>query len=83
MHTRTTPLALLKRSVSSMRETAVLLQRCEGDILLSQEERRALGDWLLRQVIEIDGAVGAATLSGHLPNLCAVVIDAQYAEVRS
>ncbi|MCW4589372.1 hypothetical protein NO263_02050 [Gluconacetobacter entanii] len=83
MSAHTTPLASLKRSIRSMRETAVLLQHCEGDIALSQEDWRALGDWLLRQVIEIDGAVGVAVVSGHLPNLSSVVIDGDCAEVRA
>ncbi|MBY4640315.1 hypothetical protein K6L44_10015 [Gluconacetobacter entanii] len=81
MHTYTTPLAMLKHTVNSMREAAVELQRRDGDIVLSQEEQRALGDWLLRRVIEIDGAVGVAVVSGHLPNLGSVVVEGECREI--
>lgn len=78
-----TPLAQLRHSTRSMRETAIRMREIKSDRTLTAAELHDLGDWLLRQVIEIDGAVGMAVVSGHLPNLCAVVIDGDCAEVRA
>lgn len=79
--THMTPLAQLRHSTGSMRETAIRMQETTGDRTLTEAEARDFGDWLMRQCIEIDGAIGTAALAGHLPHLGSVVIEGECREI--
>ncbi|KAB8123069.1 hypothetical protein D3W54_01225 [Komagataeibacter medellinensis] len=76
-----TPLAQLRHSTHSMREAATRMREIKDPRTLTAADFRDLGDWLMRQVIEIDGAIGTAALAGHLPHLGNVVIEGECREI--
>lgn len=76
-----TPLAQLRHSTRSMRETAIRMKEIKDPRTLTAADFRDLGDWLMRQCIEIDGAIGTAALAGHLPHLGSVVVEAEFREI--
>lgn len=78
-----TPLAQLRYSTRSMREAAIRMREIKDPRTLTAAELHDLGDWLMRQVIEIDGAIGTAALAGHLPHLSSVVVEGECREVRA
>ncbi|GAB6965985.1 hypothetical protein JCM25156A_32010 [Komagataeibacter kakiaceti JCM 25156] len=79
--THMTPLARLRHNTRSMRETAIRMKETRGSRALTEAELHDLGDWLMRQVIEIDGAIGTAALAGHLPHLGSVVVEGECREI--
>lgn len=79
--THMTPLAQLRHNTHSMRETAIRMKEIKGDRTLTAADLHDLGDWLMRQCIEIDRAIGTAALAGHLPHLGRVVVDAEFREI--
>ena len=76
-----TPLAQLRHNTRSLRETAIRMREIKDNHPLTTAELRDLGDWLMRQCIEIDGAIGTAALAGHLPHLGSVVIEGECREI--
>ena len=79
--THMTPLAQLRHSTGSMRETAIRMREIKGDRTLTAADLHDLGDWLMRQCIEIDGAIGTAALAGHLPHLGSIVVEGECREI--
>ena len=78
---QTTPLAQLRHNTRSMRETAIRMRETTGNRTLTAAELHDLGDWLMRQCIEIDGAIGTAALAGHLPHLGSIVVEGECREI--